>query len=75
MEASENIECKFIDRSDKTKEPGKEWANGDGGKTIPEEEYNNTMFGNGAFLPGDFRMENISEDGGERVRNDTVEPE
>lgn len=65
---------KFVKWCDEAKKPSKKWADGDGGDTVPNEEHNNTALGDGALFPGDFRMENIGENGGEGIGDDTIKP-
>ena len=74
VEIRADIMNKFVKWCDETEKPGKKWADGDGGDAVPNEEHNNTAFGNGALFPGDFGMENIGENGGERVGDDAVKP-
>ncbi len=67
MEISGQVVGKFVDWCNETEEPGKEGADSDGADAVPEKEHNDATPCDGAFFPSDFRMENISEDGGEGV--------
>lgn len=62
----------FIDGRDEAEEPGEERTDGKSSNAVPEEKHDDTAFGDGAFFPGDFRMEKISKNGGKSVRNDAV---
>ncbi len=53
-------------------EPG---ADGDGEKSVPDEKADNGVFGDMAFLPGDFGMGEIGDYGGGNGRNESGEPE
>ena len=72
VQIGKNIKGKFVDWSNKTKEPGKKWTDGNGGETVPEKEHNDTTFGNMAFFPGDFGVKNIGENGSKSIGNDTI---
>ena len=49
------------------REPG---ADGYGKKSVPNEKSNEGAFFNRAFLPGNFRMEEIGDKGGDRSGNE-----
>ena len=74
MKIRADIVDEFVKWRDEAEEPSEERADGNGGDTIPDEEHNNTAFGDGAFFPGDFGMENIGENGGEGIGDDAVKP-
>lgn len=74
VEIRADIVDEFVKWCDEAKEPGEEGADGDGSDAVPDEEHNNTAFSDGAFFPGDFRMENIGEDGSKRISDDTIKP-
>lgn len=74
MKIRADIVDEFVKWRDEAKEPGEEWADGDGGDAVPEEEHNNTALGDGALFPGDFGMENIGENGRESIGDDAIEP-
>lgn len=74
VEIRADIVDEFVKWCDEAKEPGEEGADGDGGDAVPNEEHNNTALGDEALFPGDFRMKNVSQDGSESIRNNTIEP-
>ena len=72
MEIVADAVREFVNWSDKTEKPSEKRADGDGSDTIPEEKHYYATFGDGAFFPGDFGMEDVGENGGESVRDDTI---
>ena len=74
MESGEDIVGKFVNWRDEAKKPCKKRANSDSSDAVPKEEHKNAALRNGAFFPGDFRMENVGKDSSEGVRNNTIEP-
>lgn len=64
--------CNCINRCESAKQPGEKWANDDGGEAVPDEKHNNSMLGDWTFPPGDFRVEKVSEDGSEGIRDKAV---
>lgn len=75
VEGGGNTVGEFVERTSEAEEPSKEGADGESGESVPEEEHQDAAFCDGAFLPGDFGMHKVGEDGGEGVRDDAVEPE
>ena len=64
----------FINWSNEAKKPCEKRANGDGGDTVPEKKHYDTTFGDMAFLPSDFGMEDISKNGGKGISDNAVQP-
>ena len=65
----------MVDWGDEAEEPGEKWADSEGGEEIPGEENDDTSLGGGAFFPGDARMEEITEECGEKVGDNGGDPE
>lgn len=65
MERLEDIVGEFVERSDETKKLGQGRTDGDGEDGVPDEEFVFGGFGDTAFLPGDFGMQNIRKNGGD----------
>ena len=53
---------------------GEPWVDEEGKESIPDEETNNGVFGDVAFLPGDFGMSNISDNSGNCGSDEHGEP-
>lgn len=64
----------LVKRREKTKKPSKKGTNEKSGEKIPDEELDDARSTREAFFPGDFGMKKIGENGGECIRNHTVEP-
>ena len=56
MDSRGYIIGKFINWSNKTKEPSEEWANEYSKGGIPDKKHNNATFGDWTFSPSDFRV-------------------
>ncbi len=64
-----NVEGKIIKWSDKAKELSEKGANKKGGGEVPDEEFVDGSFGERAFFPSDFRVEEVGENGGGESAN------
>ncbi len=64
-----NVEGKIIKWSDKAKELSEKGADKKGGGKVPDKEFVDGSFGEGAFFPSDFRMEEVGKDGGGESAN------
>ncbi len=74
MKGFGNLKGEFVKRGEKSEEPSEKRGNDDGEKGVPNEEIDDAGFGWAAFLPSDFRMENVGENGDNRSRNKRREP-
>lgn len=75
MDGAGDTENKFVEGLKLAKEPSKDGTNNDGSNEIPKEEHENTLSSGVAFAPGDTRMEEEGEDGGQNIGDDAIEPE
>ncbi len=64
----------LVEWGEKTKKPSKKRTDEKGGDKIPKEKLDDARLARIAFLPGDFGVKKIGENGGECIRNHTVEP-
>lgn len=74
MEVCGNLVSEFINGCDELKKPSEEGADEKGGEKIPQEELDDARLAGMAFLPGDFGMEKVGEDGSKKIGNYTIEP-
>ena len=75
MERFGNAEGEVVKWCKKTKKLGEPRADSDGEDGVPDKETADSGFGDGAFLPGDFGMEDISDDGSCGGGDEGGEPE
>ena len=60
-----NIESEFVKWSEETKELSESRGDGDGEDGIPDEEFVDGGFSDFTLLPGDFRVGEVGDDGGD----------
>lgn len=70
-----NIKSEIVKWSDETEKLSEKWADEKGRSEVPDKEFINGGFGERAFFPSDFRMENIGENGGDESGDEGREPE
>lgn len=75
MDSTGNIVGKFIEGSKKTKELGEAGGDGYGDYSVPDEKFDNGVSSDVAFFPGDSRMCEVCNDGGDGSGNKIREPD
>ena len=69
-----NVIGKLVERRDEAEKSGKDGGNNDAGDAVPEEEHGDAVTRDAPFLPSDFGVHDESQNGGEDVGNDGIEP-
>lgn len=68
------MENPFVEGGEEAKNLGADRVDDDSGEGVPEEEFVDCGFGDGALAPSDFRVQKVSDDGREASGNESSEP-
>ena len=65
MHSLKNVEGELIEGGDKAEKLGEKWTDSKGQNKVPDEEFIFGELGDGAFFPGDFRVQDVSKKSGD----------
>ena len=74
MKILANVESQFINRSEEAEELSESGADRKSKKQVPNEKFVDGGFGDVTFFPGDFGMHEISDNSGDKSRNEGGQP-